>query len=55
MTKAQATILQAKWREQKDLLPPCEHRNQEMEHSESGYLTGNYHCTDCGEHLLKKV
>jgi hypothetical protein len=55
MTKAQANKLQAKWREQGDPLPLCEHRNQEMEHNEGGYLTGNYHCTDCGEHVLKKV
>jgi hypothetical protein len=25
-----------------------------MEESEAGYLTGNFLCTDCGEHLVKK-
>ncbi len=54
MTKAQAAQLEAKWKEQGDPLPLCEHPNQELEASEGGYLTGNYHCTDCGESVAKK-
>ena len=53
MTKAQAAQLQAHWKAQGDH-PLCEHPNQEMEDSEGGYLTGNFHCTDCGEYLVKK-
>jgi hypothetical protein len=48
MTKAEAEVLRAKWKQQVDP-PVCEHPNQELEGSEGGYLTGNYHCTDCGE------
>ena len=54
MTKAEAAQLQAKWKEQGGQTL-CEHRNQEMEHSDSGYLMGNFHCTECGEHLVKKL
>jgi len=31
------------------------HLNQEMEHSEDGYLTGNFYWTGCGEHVVKSV
>ena len=55
MTKAQAAQLEAKWKEQGDPLPLCEHPNQELEASEGGYVTGNYHCTDCGESFVKKL
>ena len=48
MTKVQATALQAKWKKQVDPLP-CEHIQQEMENTGTGYLTGVYHCMVCGE------
>lgn len=54
MTKAQAEVLRMKWKQQVDP-PACEHPNQELEGSEDGYLTGNYHCTDCGESIAKKL
>ena len=54
MTKTQAAQLQAQWQAQGDKLL-CEHPNQEMEDSEGGYLTGNFHCTDCGELVGKKL
>ena len=53
MTKTQASELQAKWKQRIDPAP-CEHPNQELEASEGGYLTGHYHCTDCGEPVAKR-
>lgn len=51
MTKTHAAALQAKWKQLPD--PPlCEHLDQEMEHSENGYLTGHYHCLVCGESVV---
>jgi hypothetical protein len=32
-----------------------EHLNQELESSDGGYLTGNYHCIVCGEPGAKKL
>src|SRR5262245_23793872 len=47
ITKTQAAALQTKWKQLPD--PPlCEHRQQEMESSDNGYLTGNYRCLLCG-------
>jgi len=54
MTKAQAAELQAKWKLQVDS-PVCEHPTLNLEVSDSGYLTGNHHCIDCGETVAKKV
>ncbi|HEY6262399.1 MAG TPA: hypothetical protein VIW47_12450 [Nitrospiraceae bacterium] len=54
MTKSQAAQLQAQW-EARGGKPLCEHPNQKMEDSEGGYLTGNFHCTDCGEYLVKRI
>ncbi len=54
MTKAAAAALLDKWQQQN---PPsaCEHPHQELETSEGGYLTGDYHCTTCGESIAKKL
>ena len=54
MTKAEAEALRVKWNQQVDP-PACAHPNQELEESESGYLTGNYQCTACGEPVAKKL
>jgi hypothetical protein len=54
ITLAQVAELQAKWKLLIDP-PTCEHPNQELEASETGYLTGNYHCTTCGEPVVKKL
>jgi hypothetical protein len=54
LTKAQAAALQANWKQQVDP-PVCEHPNQELEASEGGYLTGDYHCMTCGESIAKKL
>jgi hypothetical protein len=54
MTKAEAATLRKKWKLQVDPLS-CEHPSQELEVSERGYLTGNYHCTDCGEPVSKNL
>jgi hypothetical protein len=48
MTQTQAAALQEQWKQLIDP-PSCEHLNQQMEHSENGYLTGNYHCLVCGQ------
>ena len=54
MTKTEATTLRKNWKRQVN--PPfCEHPNQELEASEGGYLTGNYHCTTCGESVAKEI
>ena len=54
MRKEQAAELQAKWNQQGDP-PACAHPNLELEVSDSGYLTGNHHCIDCGETVAKKA
>ena len=48
MTKAEAAELQAKWKLREDG-SPCTHSSKQLEHTEGGYLTGSYHCVDCGE------
>jgi hypothetical protein len=53
MTKTETETLRVKWKQQVDPLA-CQHPNQELEASEGGYLTGNYHCTTCGETMAKK-
>jgi hypothetical protein len=51
MTKAQAALLQTKWKQQGGL--PCEHLIQELSNAPSDYDHGHvlnaYHCRDCGE------
>ena len=54
MTKAEAEIQRVKWKQQVDA-PTCEHLNQELETNEMGYLTGTYHCVDCGEPVSKHL
>jgi hypothetical protein len=54
MTRAEASAVREKWQQQ--VAPPaCEHPNQELEVSEEGYLTGNYHCRTCGVPVAKKL
>ena len=48
MTTTQGAELRAKWRERINP-PPCEHLTLKLERTETGYLTGNYNCTVCGE------
>jgi hypothetical protein len=61
MTKAEAAVLRGKWKQRRlskaqELDAPArEHPHQELEASESGYLTSNYHGTDCGETVAKKL
>ena len=55
MTKAQAATLQAKWNQQGNPPPPCEHPIQELAHlarSDDDYITGTYHCRECGEEIV---
>jgi hypothetical protein len=54
MTESQAKALRDKRKQQGDAVP-CEHPYLELEKSEKGYLTGHYHCTDCGEPVAKQV
>ena len=54
MTKAEAESLQAKWNQQVNS-PVCIHPTLELEQSDTGYLTGNHHCVDCGTFFLKQV
>jgi hypothetical protein len=53
MTKAQASDLQAKWKQQVNP-PPCEHLLIDVERTEDGYVTGNYRCTACGDLVSRK-
>ncbi len=50
MTRTQAAALRVTWAERADL--PCQHLHLELEHTDDGYLTGNYHCTACGESVM---
>ena len=52
MTKVQATALQEQWTKQIDPVP-CGHTKQEMEHTDTGYLTGIYYCAACGESVAR--
>ena len=53
MTDAEAQILRDTWAKWGDAL--CRHSKLELESNEGGYLTGNYHCTECGACVAKKV
>jgi hypothetical protein len=55
MTKAQTADLQAKWKQQGDPPPLCEHPFQELGHlaqSADGYTAATYYCHTCGEALV---
>jgi len=52
MTDGEAQILRDTWTKWGDAL--CRHKNLELESTEDGYLTGNYHCTECGARVAKK-
>ena len=51
MIKAQAALLQRKWKKQGD--PPCEHLIQELSDVSSdfddGHVLNAHHCRECGE------
>ena len=49
MTETQAAALRVRWAGRKD--PPCKHIDLELEHNDAGYVTGDYHCTACGESI----
>ena len=51
MTASQAAELRMKWAEQAN--PACEHRDLRLEHTETGYLTGNYNCVTCGSAVVQ--
>ncbi|MEP6890536.1 MAG: hypothetical protein ABI955_07565 [Nitrospirota bacterium] len=48
MTKAQASDLQAKWK-QHDPPPLCEHLKVESERNIDGGVTDHNYCTTCGQ------
>lgn len=53
MAISEAEALRVKWK--RLVNPPlCAHPKQQLETSEGGYLTDTYHCTDCGEPVVKK-
>lgn len=55
MTKAQATDLRMKWTQQEKPPPFCAHLIQELAElvrSHDGYVTGTYHCRECGEEIV---
>ena len=54
MTRSEAEALEVKWKQQVDP-PSCKHSNVELESVGEAYLTGNYHCTTCGESIAKKL
>ena len=54
LTKAQVAALQEKWKQQVDP-PACEHPALDLGVSDSGHLTGNHHCIECGEIVVRKL
>ena len=51
-----ATALQAKWEQQVDPPPDCEHLSQVASLvmlSKDGYVTSTYYCRDCGEAIVR--
>lgn len=54
LTKDQAAALQEKWKQKVDP-PVCVHATIDLEVNDNGYLTGNHHCIDCGEMVVKKL
>jgi hypothetical protein len=52
MTMTQVAELRVKWK-QRVGPPPCHHLDLELEWNDSGYLTGNHHCTVCGESVVR--
>jgi hypothetical protein len=50
------TALQAKWEQQGDPPPDCEHLSQVASRvvlSKDGYVTSTYHCRECGEAIVR--
>ena len=54
MTPSQAVDLRIAW-QFISTRANCSHRVVELEMTESGYLTGSYLCTVCGERIEKKA
>ena len=54
MKKAQAALLQRKWKKQGH--PICDHLIQELASSDfdQGNVLNTYHCRDCGELFIDK-
>ncbi|MGH7183799.1 MAG: hypothetical protein ACREJN_17735 [Nitrospiraceae bacterium] len=52
MTTSQAADLRMKWKRRTNP-PNCMHLAVELETTETGYLTGDFHCIVCGELLVK--
>lgn len=58
MTKAQAADLHAKWKQEGDPPPACQHALQELASSElddHGHVLNTYHCRDCGKRILHRL
>jgi hypothetical protein len=53
MTKAQATVLQNKWKALAGN-PPCYHRWLELE-EDADYWATNYQCIVCGDSVAQKA
>jgi len=55
MTKAQATALQVKWKQQGEPPSRCAlsiHELAEIIRGDDGYVTGTYHCRECGDEIV---
>ena len=58
MTKAQAALVQTKWKQQGDPPPACQHSIQELASSELDdhvHVLNTYHCRDCGELIVHRL
>ena len=58
MIKAQAALLQTKWKQQGDPPPTCHHSVQELATSElddHGHVLNTYHCRDCGVQVVHRL
>ena len=53
MTDTEAQTLRKTWQQWGSAT--CRHMKRELESNERGYLTGDYHCTECGELVAKKL
>ena len=54
MTEEDANALREKWRQQPDP-EACRHHKLELESDEDEYFLRDYHCTDCGAPVAKKL
>jgi hypothetical protein len=52
MTRKEAATLRGKWKKLGNPVP-CKHIVLLLEHSDNGYLTGNYVCTTCGKQVVQ--